>query len=103
MDYPDFMLSAGGLNATVEDMARWDRALREHVVLSMTGLVEPWKPVTLADAALARLDERRVVGESSKAAAWETGSGGCDDAVVFLIRWKRARSPGGCEWLKSLQ
>ena len=56
VDYPDFMLSAGGLNATVADMARWDRALREHVVLSARGLTELWKPVTVADGSVFRLD-----------------------------------------------
>ncbi len=56
VDYPDFMLSTGGLNSTVEDMVRWDRALGEGVVLSEASLAALWNPVTLNDGSVFRLD-----------------------------------------------
>ena len=56
IDYPDFMLSTGGLNSTVEDLVRWDRALRERAFLSEKSLEQLWAPVTLNDGETFRLD-----------------------------------------------
>ncbi|MFO7653530.1 MAG: serine hydrolase domain-containing protein [Candidatus Krumholzibacteriia bacterium] len=68
VDYPEFMLSAGGLNSTVEDLVRWDRALRDGTVLSPESLEELWQPVRLADGSVFRLDGR-VLGY---ALGWST-------------------------------
>ena len=68
VDYPDFMLGTGGLNSTVQDLVRWDRALRETIVLSAESLAELWRPVTLADGSVFRLDGR-VLGY---ALGWST-------------------------------
>ncbi len=56
VDYPDFMLSTGGLNSTVEDLVRWDRTLRERTILSEKSLEQLWTPVTLNDGETFRLD-----------------------------------------------
>ena len=56
VEYPEFMRTAGGLNSTVEDLVRWDRALRERTLLSEESLDELWKPVRLEDGTLFRLD-----------------------------------------------
>lgn len=68
VDYPEFMFSTGGLNSTVEDLVRWDRALRDGTVLSPASLEELWRPVRLADGSVFRLDGR-VLGY---ALGWST-------------------------------
>ena len=90
------MLSAGGLNATVEDMARWDRALREHVVLSAQGLAELWKPVTLADGSVFRLDGELL----GHALGWSTAGNTVahhryldDDLAVIVLTNCQGASP----------
>ncbi len=108
VDYPDFMLSAGGLNATVADMARWDRALREHVVLSMAGLAELWKPVALADGSVFRLDGELIgyalgwstVDRPGHRAVWASGGNTVahhryldDDLTVIVLTNCQGASP----------
>lgn len=68
VEYPTFMLGAGGLNSTVEDLVRWDRALRDGNMLSSESLEELWRPVQLADGSVFRLDGR-VLGY---ALGWST-------------------------------
>lgn len=58
VDYPDFMLTTGGLNSTVRDLAAWDQALRAGTVLSPENARELWEPVRLVDGSVARLDGR---------------------------------------------
>jgi CubicO group peptidase (beta-lactamase class C family) len=58
VDYPEFMLTAGGLNSTVRDLAAWDKALRDGTVLDPAISGELWEPVRLVDGSVARLDGR---------------------------------------------
>lgn len=58
VDYPEFMLTTGGLNSTIRDLISWDQALRDGIVLSPTSVRELWEPVTLVDGSTARLDGR---------------------------------------------
>jgi len=56
IDYQDFLLATGGLNASLKDMVNWDRALRERTILSEKSLKQLWTPVTLSDGIIFRLD-----------------------------------------------
>ncbi|MFW5952471.1 MAG: serine hydrolase domain-containing protein [Gemmatimonadota bacterium] len=67
VDYPDFMLATGGLNSTVEDLVKWDRALRDRRILTPESLAALWQPVRL-DGTTVRLDGR-VMGY---ALGWST-------------------------------
>ncbi len=56
VDYPDFMLTTGGLNSTLRDLVAWDQALRAGTILSPESARELWEPVRLVDGSVARLD-----------------------------------------------
>jgi CubicO group peptidase (beta-lactamase class C family) len=51
-DADGWSYAAGGLGSTLDDLARWDRALRDHVLVSPRGLEQMLAPTPLTDGAL---------------------------------------------------
>jgi CubicO group peptidase (beta-lactamase class C family) len=110
VDYPDFMLSTGGLNSTVEDLVKWDRALRERAILSERSLQQLWAPVTLLDGEVFRLDGEvlgyalgwSTIDRRGHRAVWTSGGNTVafhryldDDLSVIILTNCQGSGPNG--------